>query len=177
MEAGGIVAGATLHAADVLIMSTGFDAVTGGLLAMDIRGRDGLNLRDKWSDGVTTYLGAAIAGFPNLMMVYGPQSPSGFANGPTNAELQGEWIVRMLGKMRDAGLTTIEATPESEREWGQLVKDLTHMTLFPKAESWYMGANIPGKKRQLLGYPGGLPDYLARCEEVLEQGFRGFAVA
>lgn len=172
----GLTAGGKLHKADVIVMATGFDAVTGGLTAIDIQGATGQTLRQHWSDGVRTYLGVACNGFPNLIMSYGPQSPSGFVNGPTSAEIQGEWIANLLKELRAKGLTRIEPTRSSEVEWNEIVETLTAGTLFPLADSWYMGANIPGKKRQLLNFPGGMPDYIRRCNEALANNFSGFTV-
>jgi cyclohexanone monooxygenase len=165
------------HPLHVLVLATGFDAVTGGLTQLDIRGPKGETIADVFTSGARTHLGVATAGFPNLLYVYGPQSPSGLCNGPTCAELQGEWIVQCLGYLRDNGFTRIETTPEAERAWSAHMAELTAATLFPEAASWYMGANVPGKKRELLLYPGGLPAYLQRCQESAERGYAGFVLA
>ncbi|MCW2722685.1 NAD(P)/FAD-dependent oxidoreductase [Pseudonocardia sp.] len=165
------------HELDVLVLATGFDAVTGGLTAIDIRSTKGESIGDVFAGGTRTHLGTATAGFPNLLYIYGPQSPSAFCNGPTCAELQGEWVVECLEHLRNNGLTRIEATPEAERAWGEHVAELTAGTLFPRAQSWYMGANVPGKKRELLAYPGGLPTYLQKCNEAAEQGYAGFVLS
>ncbi|OLT41670.1 cyclopentanone 1,2-monooxygenase [Saccharomonospora sp. CUA-673] len=165
------------HTLDVLVLATGFDAVTGGITAIDIRGTGGQTLAEVFANGVRTALGVATSGFPNLLYVYGPQSPSGFCNGPTCAELQGDWVVEFLEYLRNTGTTRVEATPEAEREWGDHVAELTEATLFPLAKSWYMGANVPGKKIELLNYPGGLPTYLQKCNESAKQGYEGFALA
>lgn len=162
------------HELDLLVLATGFDAVTGGLTQIDIRGTLGVNLRDYWANGVRTHLGVASAGFPNLLILYGPQSPAGFCNGPTCAELQGDWIVECLGYMRERNKTRIEATSRAEAAWNEHVEEITKMTLFPRANSWYMGANIPGKPRQLLNYPGGLPLYLQKCDECASHDYEGF---
>jgi cyclohexanone monooxygenase len=165
------------HPVDVLVLATGFDAVTGGIIAIDVVGTHGETFADAFALGARTHLGMATAGFPNLLYIYGPQSPSGFCNGPTCAELQGEWVVDCLEYLRRKGLRRIEATPSAERAWGEHMAELTGATLFPEAASWYMGANVPGKKRELLLYPGGLPAYLARCRETAERGYVGFALA
>lgn len=165
------------HELDVLVLATGFDAVTGGITAIDIRGTNGETFADAFRNGVRTALGMATTGFPNLLYVYGPQSPSGFCNGPTCAELQGDWVIECLDHLRKNGYTRIEATPEAERQWGTHVAELTGMTLFPLAKSWYMGANIPGKKIELLNYPGGLPTYLQKCDESASRGYEGFVLA
>jgi len=161
---------------DILVLATGFDAVTGGLTQIDIRGAEGLTLKDKWVPGARTHLGMASAGFPNLLFLYGPQSPSGFCNGPTCAELQGDWVVEFLKHMRDAGLSRFEATTAAEQAWNDHVEAVGAMTLFPLADSWYMGANIPGKKRQLLNYPGGVPMYLEMCQANAANGYEGFSL-
>lgn len=165
------------HELDILVMATGFDAVTGGLTQIDIHGTQGATLREKWAQGTRTHLGVASAGFPNLFFVYGPQSPSGFCNGPTCAELQGDWIVDCLEHLRQNGLRRIEVTGSAEILWCNHVDTLSAMTLFPQADSWYMGANIPGKPRQLLNYPGGIPLYLEKCHESASKGYEGFELA
>lgn len=159
---------------DILVLATGFDAVTGGLTQIDIRGVDGVTLKDKWAQGVRTHLGMASAGFPNLLFLYGPQSPSGFCNGPTCAELQGDWVVEFLKHMRDTGVSRFEATATAEQTWKDHVEAVGAMTLFPLADSWYMGANIPGKPRELLNYPGGVPLYLEMCQASAANGYEGF---
>ncbi|MFZ5720164.1 MAG: flavin-containing monooxygenase [Pseudomonadota bacterium] len=159
---------------DILVLATGFDAVTGGLTQIDIRGVDGVTLKDKWAQGVRTHLGMASAGFPNLLFLYGPQSPSGFCNGPTCAELQGDWVVEFLKHMRDTGVSRFEATATAEQTWKEHVEAVGAMTLFPLADSWYMGANIPGKPRELLNYPGGVPMYLQMCQASAANGYEGF---
>jgi cation diffusion facilitator CzcD-associated flavoprotein CzcO len=164
------------HKLDILVMATGFDAVTGGLTQIDIRGTDGASLKEKWANGVRTYQGLSNAGFPNMMVTYGPQAPTAFCNGPTSAEYQGEYIVECLKYLRERGLTRIEATPEAEEAWRKQCLELADMTLFPQADSWYMGANIPGKVRELLMYPGGLPLYLQELRESAEKGYAGYVL-
>ncbi len=162
---------------DIIVFATGFDAVTGGLTQIDIRGTRGQTLKQKWAEGVKTQLGVASVGFPNMLFLYGPQSPSGFCNGPTCAEIQGEWIVQCLQTLRDKNLQRIETTAEAEQTWTDHVAEITDMTLFPLADSWYMGANIPGKTRQLLNYPGGLPLYREKCAESSDNGYAGFVLS
>ena len=164
------------HEFDLIVMATGFDAVTGGLTQIDIRGTQGETLKERWSQGVRTHLGMATAGFPNLLFLYGPQSPSGFCNGPTCAELQGDWIVKLIADMIHKGVNRFEATSAAEESWNKHMEELAAMTLFPKADSWYMGANIPGKPRQLLNFPGGTPLYFAMCDESVENGYEGFVL-
>ena len=161
---------------DILVLATGFDAVTGGLTQIDIRGVEGLTLKEKWAKGARTHLGMASAGFPNLLFLYGPQSPSGFCNGPTCAELQGDWVAEFLRRTRDAGVSRFEATAAAEQTWKDHVEAVGAMTLFPLADSWYMGANIPGKPRELLNYPGGLPLYLQMCQACADEGYTGFVL-
>ena len=165
------------HDLDILILATGFDAVTGGLTQLDIKGTQGETLKQRWEDGARTHLGIATADFPNILFVYGPQSPSGFCNGPTCAEMQGDWIIKCMTDLREKGIQRIEATREAEETWNENINMLLSMTLFPKADSWYMGANIPGKPRQMLMYPGGLPLYLTQCNESAEKGYEGFALS
>ena len=160
---------------DMLVLATGFDAVTGGLTQIDIRGTDGVTLKEKWTEGARTYLGFATSGFPNMLFLYGPQSPSGFCNGPTCAELQGEWVVDCLKYMRENNKRRMEATAQAEEGWTQLLNSIADMTLFPRADSWYMGANIPGKPRQLLNFPG-VTIYMDQCNTAAARGYEGFVL-
>jgi cation diffusion facilitator CzcD-associated flavoprotein CzcO len=173
----GIKTAAGAHDLDVLVLATGFDAVTGGLTSIDIRGTQGETLKEKWAKGVRAHLGMATAGFPNLLFVYGPQSPNGFCNGPTCAELQGDWIVRLLDHLRQGNYARIEATVAAEEAWRAQVLEVADATLFPRADSWYVGANIPGKRREILSFAGGLPTYLAKCKESEDRGYEGFALS
>lgn len=173
----GIKTAAGEHDLNILVLATGFDAVTGGLTSIDIRGTEGETLKEKWAKGVRAQLGMAAAGFPNLLFVYGPQSPNGFCNGPTCAEVQGDWIVRLLDHLRQRNYTRVEATVAAEEAWRAQVLELADATLFPRADSWYLGANIPGKPREMLSFTGGLPAYLAKCRESAERGYEGFALS
>jgi cation diffusion facilitator CzcD-associated flavoprotein CzcO len=173
----GIKTAAGEHDLDILVLATGFDAVTGGLTSIDIRGTQGETLREKWARGVRAHLGMAVAGFPNLLFVYGPQSPNAFCNGPTCAEIQGDWIARLLDHLRQRNFTRIEATVPAEEAWRAQVLALADDTLFPRADSWYLGANIPGKLREMLIFAGGLPAYIAKCKESAERGYEGFAIS
>lgn len=165
------------HPCDLLVMATGFDAVTGGLVSIDIRGCADETLAGHWSDGVRTHLGVASHGFPNLFYLYGPQSPSGFCNGPTCAETQGDWVIDLLTHLHATDTTRIEATAQAEEQWGALVHGIADMTLFPRADSWYMGANIPGKRREILNWPGGLQLYLSSCHQAAADGYSGFELS
>jgi cyclohexanone monooxygenase len=173
----GITTTAGGHDLDILVLATGFDAVTGGLTSIDIRGTQGETLREKWAKGVHTHLGMATADFPNLLFVYGPHSPNAFANGPTCAELQGDWIVQLLDHLRQRSCTRFEATVPAEKAWRAQVHEIAETTLFPRADSWYFGANIPGKRREMLVFAGGLPAYIAKCRDSAERGYEGFAIS
>jgi cyclohexanone monooxygenase len=164
------------HDIDLLVLATGFDANTGGLTAIDIRGADGRRLADRWSAGVETQLGVAVAGFPNMLLLYGPQSPTAFCNGPTCAEIQGDWVIELLEYLRTNGLTRIEATEEAGRIWTEHLADLAAGTLFSRADSWYMSANVPGKRRQLLNYPA-TDVYLEFIGNCAANGYDGFVLS
>jgi cyclohexanone monooxygenase len=167
-----------LHECDLIVFATGFDAVTGGLTGIDILSADrSTTIRDKWRQGVRTQLGIATAGFPNLLFSYGPQAPTGFCNGPSSAEYQGECLVELLVHLREQGHTRIEAEPAAEEHWREHIMELAQHTLFPQADSWYMGANIPGKQREMLMYPGGLPRYLEEFASCRAQGYAGFRLS
>lgn len=158
---------------DILVLATGFDANTGGLVAIDIQGRDGLSLADAWSGGVSTQLGMAIAGFPNMLILYGPQSSASFCNGPVCAEIQGEWLVDLLAHMTTNAYATVESTPTADQAWTAHLDDVANSSLFGQTDSWYMGANIPHKPRQLLNYPNS-DAYLDRLQRCAANGYDGF---
>ena len=161
-------------ALDVLALATGFDANTGGLTQIAITGRDGRSLNETWSDGVHTNLGITVTGFPNMLLLYGPQSPTAFCNGPTCAELQGEWVVKLLEHMRAESLTRVASTPEADQKWVEHLDHVASQALLGQTDSWYMAANIPGKKRQLLNYPStdAYLDFIGAAETNGYQGFR-----
>lgn len=161
---------------DLIVFATGFDAGRGGLIDMNITGREGLSLSQAWEDGLRAYLGMAVSGFPNMLFAYGPLSPSGFSNGPTSAEIQGDWICDFLVWLRSNGFDHFDADPQAEASWTEMVAQVGAMTLFPEADSWYMGANIPGKKRQLINFPS-VSGYAAFCGEVALDGYRGFTAS
>ena len=160
---------------DVIIFATGFDAITGALTSIDIRGKDGQLLRDKWADGPRTYLGLMTAGFPNLFTVTGPQSPSVLSNMVTSIEQHVEWISDCLKMMQEKKAERIEPTTEAENDWVEHVNEVADATLLPRAASWYMGANIPGKARVFLPYIG-VANYRRKCDEVVADGYRGFII-
>ena len=158
---------------DTIVFATGFDAMTGALLGIDIRGRNGRTLADKWSAGPRTYLGLMTVGFPNLFTVTGPGSPSVLANMVPAIEQHVDWIVACIVNMRDASLQQIEATISAEDEWVDHVNDVASLTLYPGCNSWYLGANVPDKPRVFMPYIG-FPTYVAKCEEVVANGYEGF---
>jgi cyclohexanone monooxygenase len=162
---------------DSIIFATGFDAMTGSLTRIDIRGRGGLSLTEKWADGPRTYLGVATHGFPNMFMITGPQSPSVLSNMPVSIEQHGDWIADCLAYLRAHDLDRIEPTEEAEDGWVAHVADVAAMTLLPLADSWWVGANIPGKPRQLYPYIGGVGPYRAHCADIAAKGYEGFALA
>ncbi len=172
----GIRVGDELIELDALVLATGFDAMTGALEAVDIRGRDGQSLRDKWAHGPRTYLGLAHAGFPNLFSITGPSSPSVLSNVMVSIEQHVELVADMLRHLRDRGLVSIEPTAEAEEAWAAHHRALGDASLYPRANSWYMGANVPGKPRVLLPYVGGVGRYRKICERVVERGYEGFAL-
>ncbi|HET9731055.1 MAG TPA: alpha/beta hydrolase fold domain-containing protein [Acidimicrobiales bacterium] len=159
---------------DAIVFATGFDAMTGALVGVDITGRDGVSLAEKWRDGPSTYLGLTTWGFPNLFTITGPGSPSVLSNMAVSIEQHVEWVTDCIADMQAGGYETIEATPTAEAGWNQHVQDCAAITLFPKANSWYMGANVPGKPRVFYPYIGGVDAYRRACEEVVERGYLGF---
>jgi len=160
---------------DLLVLATGFDAGTGGLTRIDMRGTADRSLGEIWRDGVRTHLGIGIPGFPNLLVLYGPQSPTSFWNGPTSAEVQGDWLIDCLCHLRENGFSRIEATDAAADAWTTHMDDLASHTLLPLADSWYMGANIPGKKRQLLNHLG-VREYMQHCRDCAAAGYSGFVL-
>jgi cyclohexanone monooxygenase len=164
------------YAFDALVFAIGFDAMTGALNAIDIRGRGGQALKDKWSDGPLTYLGLMVAGFPNLFLVTGPGSPSVLSNMVVSIEQHVDWISDCLAHLEQGQIGTIEAEAGAERDWVAQVNAVADMTLYPKANSWYLGANIPGKPRVFMPYVGGVGAYREICQGVARDGYRGFSL-
>ena len=162
---------------DSIVFATGFDAMTGALLAFPIEGRDGTLLRDKWADGPRTYLGVTTAGFPNLFVITGPGSPSVLSNMMVSIEQHVEWIGDCLVYLRDQGRDAIEATPDAEDYWVNHVNEVGDTTLFPTANSWYMGSNVPGKPRVFMPYIGGVGVYRQICDDVAAKGYEGFTIS
>jgi cation diffusion facilitator CzcD-associated flavoprotein CzcO len=165
------------HEVDVIVYATGFDALTGPLEALGIRGRGGRALRDAWREGPRTYLGVAVPGFPNLFTITGPGSPSVLSNMPVSIEQHVEWIGDCLAWLRGQEAAAIEATATAAEDWTGHVQEVASHTLHPKAASWYMGANIPGKPRIFLPYIGGVGAYRDHCAAVAARGYEGFALS
>ncbi|MPY92193.1 MAG: NAD(P)-binding protein [Acidimicrobiia bacterium] len=161
---------------DIIVFATGFDAMTGTFNRIDIQGRDGARLRDKWAGGPLTYLGLASAGFPNLFMITGPGSPSVLSNMPVSIEQHVEWVSGAIEHLRSQGLDVMEAEERAEQEWVAHVNEVAEQTMFMLADSWYLGANIPGKPRVFMPYPGGVGAYREKCNEVTEAGYEGFTL-
>ena len=159
---------------DIIVFAIGFDAITGALTDVDIRGIDGQSLREKWSHGPRTLLGLQTAGFPNLFMVTGPGSPSVLSNMVVSIEQHVDFITECLDHLYRGNLDRIEASPEAEERWMVHVAELGASTLYPQAESWYVGANIPGKPRTFMPYVAGCGQYRRECEQVVARGYEGF---
>ena len=170
----GIIVDDQLYPSDSIIFATGFDAMTGSIFKVDIKGRDGLALKDKWSAGPKTYLGLMSASFPNLFMITGPGSPSVKSNMIMSIEQHVDLVTEALLSMRRKGLSVVEPELEAENKWVDHVQEVANKTLFPQANSWYMGANIPGKPRLFMPYIGGVGAYREICEEIVANNYRGF---
>ena len=166
----------TEHEFDCLVYATGFDAMTGALARIDIRGREGRSLKDKWLEGPKTYLGLETVGFPNFFMVTGPGSPSVLTNMLPSIEQHVEFIADAIAYLREHDLHEIEPEQAAEDAWVEHVNEVAQGTLYPTCNSWYLGANIPGKPRVFLPLLG-FPDYVAKCEEVVAQGYEGFRLS
>ena len=165
----------TTYPLDIIVFATGFDAMTGPFLRIDIRGRDGLSLRDAWAAGPRTQLGLQVAGFPNLFTITGPGSPSVLCNMPVPIEQHVEWIADCIAHMRANGFAQIEPEPEAVDRWVEHVNEMAAATLLPQASSsWYLGANVPGKPRVFMPYAGGMAHYRRICNEVAANGYQGF---
>jgi cyclohexanone monooxygenase len=161
---------------DALVLATGFDAMTGSVARIDIRGRNGQTLNQKWAEGPKTYLGLMSAGFPNLFIITGPGSPSVLSNMIVSIEQHVDWIADCIAWMRDRGFEAIEARKDAEDKWVAHVNEVAHTTLYPQANSWYMGANIPGKPQIFMPYIGGVGAYRQICNDVAAKGYEGFAM-
>ncbi len=173
----GVCVGGAVHAADAIVFATGYDAITGALLAMNLRGRGGLSLRDKWAEGPRAYLGLAARGFPNLFMVNGPGSPSVLINMVTGVEQHIDWIADCLAHLRNRGLDAVEAIAQHEDAWAAHNNEVAERSIRGNCASWYNGANIPGKPGGFMPYVGGFPAYSEKCEQVAQNGYEGFALS
>ncbi|MDV6212699.1 NAD(P)/FAD-dependent oxidoreductase [Rhodococcus erythropolis] len=174
VTADGIRTAADNYDVDIIVLATGFDAMTGPLLDMGIVGKEGRTLHDKWADGPHTYLGLAVEGFPNLFLVTGPQSPSVLYNMPLAIEDHVDFIGGAISHMRENDLDVLEPTVSAEAAWGAHVNELAQQTLLPNTDSWWMGANIEGKPRVCMVYLGGASVYRGLCADVVERGYDGF---
>ena len=161
---------------DTLVLATGFDAMTGSVARIDIRGRNGQTLNRKWAEGPKTYLGLMSVGFPNLFIITGPGSPSVLSNMIVSIEQHVDWIADCIVFMRDRSLVAMEAKQDAEDNWVAHVNEVAHTTLYPQANSWYMGANIPGKPQIFMPYIGGVGTYRQICNDVAAKGYEGFAM-
>ncbi len=175
ITADGIRTSASFRPLDALVLATGFDAITGALNRIDIRGRNGARLREAWADGPRSYLGLSIAGFPNLFMIAGPGSPSVLTNMMVSIQHHVDWIAEAMIFLADRQLATIEPSPEAQDAWVKEVETVANATLFPACNSWYVGANIPGKPRVFPAYVG-FPPYAERCAAVVANGYEGFSL-
>ena len=172
----GLRTGGRDYELDAIVFATGFDAMTGALARIDIRGRGGRTLRSKWEDGPRAYLGLGVAGFPNLFVITGPGSPSVLSNMLPSIEQHVDWIADCMAWMRDRGHAAIEATPEAENEWVAHVGEVAGATLYPTCNSWYLGANVPGKPRVFMPYLG-FPPYVEKCDAVAANDYEGFELS
>ena len=162
---------------DLIIYATGFDAITGAFKNIEITGEEGQSLEEKWKDGPSTYLGLQTQGFPNFFTLVGPHNGSTFCNIPRCIEQNVEWVSECIKYMSDNGFSKIETEKKAEEEWTQHVYEVAEPSLLMKTDSWFVGANIPGKKRNFLMYAGGSPTYRAKCEEIVENGYEGFKLS
>jgi cyclohexanone monooxygenase len=170
----GLVANGRAFEFDSIVFATGFDAMTGTLFNVDIRGRGDQALKEKWYAGPRTYLGLMSEAFPNMFMITGPGSPSVKSNMLTSIEQHVEFVTDSIVHMREQGFTLMEPSREAEDDWVDHVQDTANRTLFPRANSWYMGANIPGKPRLFMPYIGGVGRYRKICEEIVADDYKGF---
>ncbi|MGI9323644.1 MAG: flavin-containing monooxygenase [Pseudomonadales bacterium] len=170
----GIRTQAADYAVDCLVFATGFDAMTGPLTRIDLRGRDGLSLAEQWQESPQCYLGVAIAGFPNLFTITGPGSPSVLSNMVLSIEQHVEWIADCITHLQACGATTIEAQPDAQADWAVQVDEVAATTLFPQGNSWYIGANVPGKPRVFMPYTGGVRAFREICDAVVANEYAGF---
>jgi cyclohexanone monooxygenase len=177
ISAVGLRTSAAEYEFDAIVFATGFDAMTGALAEIDVRVQPGANLREHWAAGPRTYLGIMVAGFPNMFLITGPGSPGVKSNMVLSIEQHTDWIADCLAHMRAHGQTRIEAEQSAEDNWVQHVNDVADATLYPLANSWYMGANIPGKPRVFMPYVGGVHNYKKKCDAIAASGYSGFKLS
>jgi cyclohexanone monooxygenase len=173
----GLVTDGTEYEVDYIVFATGYDAMTGALTSIDIRGTKGISIKDKWKDNPIAFLGMTVSSFPNMFAVCGPGSPSVLANVITHIEQNSDWITDCMIYLRDSNQSRIEVNPESEKKWAMEVGELGEQSLFAHCNSWYVGANIPGKARVFLAYTGGFPAYTERCDEIANSQYQGFSIS
>ncbi len=173
----GVKVAGELYEVDAIVLATGFDAMTGSVAKIDISGRNGETLNAKWAAGPRTYLGLMTAGFPNLFLITGPGSPSVLSNMIVSIEQHVDWITECLSRMQSRGDRLIEPVRTAEDKWVDHVNEVAHTTLYPQANSWYMGANIPGKPQIFMPYIGGVGVYRKICDDVAAKGYEGFAIS
>ena len=171
----GIVTSARVVELDAIVFATGFDAMTGAVARIAIRGRDGALLSEKWEHGPRAYLGIQSAGFPNLFLITGPGSPSVLSNMVVSIEQHVDFVADLIAFMGEQELARVEALPDAEDGWVAHVNDAASKTLYPRASSWYLGANIPGKSRVFMPYVAGVAAYRRVCDEVAANRYEGFA--
>jgi cyclohexanone monooxygenase len=176
ITANGVVVNGVTYQADAIVLATGFDAVTGSILAIDTHGREGVSLREKWRDGASCYLGLMPEGFPNLFTITGPGSPSFLSNVVKSIEQHVDFIAECITSMRAQGQSVIEADADAEAAWVAHVDAIASETVFKSCNSWYLGSNIPGKPRVFTGYVG-WPEYAAELKAVVDDGYRGFSMS
>jgi len=170
----GIRTTAKHHEFDLVILATGFDVFTGSLFKPEITGRGGLTLKRKWANGPITHLGIGVNAFPNLFIVVGPGSPSLLSNVLVSTEEQLDWLATLIAKMRDEGIREFEVTAQAEQEWVAHVNERAKETIYPSAQSFYMGSELPGKPRVFMPYSGGVRGYRRLLHQCAEQGYSGF---
>ena len=162
--------------ADIIVLATGFDAMTGAVTRIDIKGRQGRTLEDKWAEGPRAFLGLATEGFPNMFLVTGPGSPSVLSNMLPSIEQHVEWISDCIEYLNENHLSTIDVSIDAENEWVRHVNEVGNTSVYPRCNSWYLGANVEGKKRVFMPYLG-VPPYVEKCKEVVAAGYKGFVLS
>lgn len=161
---------------DVIVLATGFDAVTGSLAQLDFRNHKNESISDHWHQGLRTSIGISLAGFPNMFFLYGPQAPTAFSNGPTTVQVQAKWLDKVFHQILENKIERFDASPEWEADWTRQVHEEWDKRLFKLAKSWYQGSNIPGKRIEPLNYVGGMPMYIKALDKSLENDWQGWRI-